>query len=111
MLYFRGVQMATNKLDTWKILIDEWEESGKTRKEFCREKNVTIANFGYWRTKINKIENPKPQGNNTFIRCKLSSSPSKGFFLEWPEGMKLRLPENIKIQEIAALVKALRDFQ
>ena len=99
MLYFRGVQMATNKLDNWKVLIDEWEESGKTRKEFCREKNVTIA-FGYWRTKIDKIENPKPQGNNTFIRCKLSSSPSRGFFLEWPEGMKLRLPANMNTNEI-----------
>jgi len=103
--------MATNNFDKWKALIDEWQQSGKTRKEFCLEKNITIANFGYWRTKINKIENSKPQENNTFIRCKLSSSHLKGFSLEWPEGMKLRLPENMNINEIAALIKALRNFQ
>jgi len=56
MLYSGGIQMATSKLDKWKELITEWKELGKTRKEFCLEKNLTVANFGYWRMRINKIE-------------------------------------------------------
>lgn len=32
-------------------LIKEWEESGETQKEFLRDKEVSLAKFGYWRQK------------------------------------------------------------
>ena len=100
--------MATSKLDNWKELIAEWQESGKTRKEFCQEKNLTIANFGYWRTRINKIERIQVPDKEGFVQCNLSSFSTKGFTIEWPDGMKISLPANIKFQELASLVRALR---
>ena len=100
--------MVTSKLDKWKELIAEWQESGKTRKEFCQEKNLTIANFGYWRTRINKIERIQVPDKEGFVRCNLSSFSTKGFTIEWPDGMKISLPANIKFQEFTSLVRALR---
>ena len=47
--------MARYKLNQWKDLITEWQESGKTRKAFCREHDLTVATFSYWRTKLNKL--------------------------------------------------------
>ena len=101
--------MTKYKLDQWKEHITEWQKSGKTREVFCREKNVTVATFAYWRTKIRKIENPDPKVKDGFVRCNFPSSPLMGFTIEWPEGMKLSLPANIKFQELAALVMALKN--
>jgi len=38
--------MVISKLDNWKELIAEWQESGKTRKEFRLEKNLSITFLG-----------------------------------------------------------------
>jgi hypothetical protein len=103
--------MTKYKLDQWKEHITEWQESGKTREVFCREKDVTVATFSYWRTKIRKIESSYPQVKDGFVRCNLPSSLSMGFTLEWPEGLKLRLPANINFQELATLVRALKNPQ
>ncbi len=108
MLYPGGIQMATSKLDKWKELITEWQESGKTRKEFCLEKDLTIANFGYWRTRINKLESIQVAEKEGFVQCNLSSFSTKGFTIEWPDGMRISFPANIKFQEFTALVRALR---
>ena len=48
--------MAKYKLDQWKNLSAEWNASGMTREKFCSEKDVTVATFSYWRTKLNKLE-------------------------------------------------------
>jgi hypothetical protein len=103
--------MTKYKLDQWKEHITEWQNSGKTREVFCREKNVTVATFGYWRTKIRKIESSHPQVKDGFVRCNLPSSPPMGYTIEWAEGMKLFLPGNLKFQELAALVRALKNPQ
>ena len=102
--------MTKYKLDQWKEHITEWQKSGKNREVFCREKNVTVATFAYWRTKINKIEGKQVPEREGFVRCNLPSSPSIGFTIEWPEGMKLSLPANIKFQELAELVRAFRTY-
>ena len=103
--------MTKYKLDQWKEHITEWQKSGKPREVFCREKDVTVATFAYWRTKIRKIESPHPQVKDGFVRYNLPSTPTKGFTIEWPDGMKLSLPENIKLQELATLVRALKNPQ
>ncbi len=105
--------MARYKLNQWKDLITEWQESGKTRKAFCREHDLTVATFSYWRTKLNKLEGTEAGApvRDTFIRYNLPSSVSSGITIEWPDGMKLRFPLGINLQEIAELLRALKGNQ
>ena len=105
--------MAEKKLDRWKSLITDWQESGETREVFCRERDLKISTFSYWRTKINKHNKLGNTGTgaplkDSFIRYSLPSSVSNGFTIEWPDGMKLRLPSGISLQEIAELLGALK---
>lgn len=102
--------MAKYKLDRWKTLIAEWQRSGKTREKFCKEKDVTVATFSYWRTKINKLEkvNPESPARDGFIRYTLPPTGKLGYSIEWPDGMKLRIPTGIGVQEIAGLLVSLR---
>ena len=64
--------MAKYKLDQWKELISEWQASGKTRQIFCTEKDVTVATFSYWRTKINKLD--AAEGENRRNKIRLSDT-------------------------------------
>jgi hypothetical protein len=101
--------MARTKLDQWKELITEWQESGQTREVFCQERDLKISTFAYWRTRINKLGNQKiemPRGER-FIHYNLPSPVSNGITIEWPDGMKLRLPVGIKLQELAGFLVAI----
>jgi hypothetical protein len=71
--------MARYKLDQWKSFIAEWQKSGKTREEYCREQDLTVATFSYWRTKINKLGSTETgvPVRDTFIRYNLPSSTSR----------------------------------
>lgn len=103
--------MARYKLDQWKELIAEWQESGKTRKEFCQDLDVTVATFAYWRTKINKIDQPAAKETSGFVRCSLPSALPEGFSIEWPDGMKLHLPLGINFHKVADLIGAVRSVR
>ena len=37
-----------NKNEKWRMLVREFEESNKSRKEWCAEKKISPHRFGYW---------------------------------------------------------------
>jgi len=102
--------MARNKIDQWKTRIAEWQESGQTREVFCRERDLRISTFSYWRTKINKLESSEsePAMKGAFVRYSLPTSPSSQITIVWPDGMKLQLPVGINLREIAAFILAIK---
>jgi len=103
--------MTRYKLNQWKVLIAEWQESGKTRKEFCQERDVTVATFSYWRTKLNRLESAHPEGEKQegFVRYDLASFFAAGYTVEWPDGMKLCIPPGKGVHELTALILSLRN--
>jgi hypothetical protein len=105
--------MARYKIDQWKSFIAEWQKSGKTREAFCRERNLTVPTFSYWRTKLNKLGNTETDApvKDSFVRYNLPSSVSNEITIEWPDGMKLRLPSEINLQEIGELLRSLKGDQ
>jgi hypothetical protein len=102
--------MARYKIDQWKDIITEWEMSGKTRKAFCRERDLTVATFSYWRTKLNRLGSTETgvPVRDSFVRYSLPTSVSNGITIEWPDGLKLRLPSGFNLNEIVELVRALK---
>jgi hypothetical protein len=37
-------------------MIEDWQSSGKSKKEYCLEKGINEAKFYYWYSKINDAE-------------------------------------------------------
>ena len=35
----------------WNQIISDWEASGQSQSAFCKERNLSIARFGYYRTR------------------------------------------------------------
>lgn len=49
------------KREYWNHLIREWETSGKSKKAYCRENDLSYWNFICWNGKLaNKLENEQP---------------------------------------------------
>jgi len=51
------MQKGTNgtsckKTDYWEQQVISWEQSGKTQKEFCRQQEISVPAFGYWKRKL-----------------------------------------------------------
>ena len=43
---------SCKKIDYWKQQVVAWEQSGKTQKEFCRQQEISVPAFGYWKRKL-----------------------------------------------------------
>lgn len=49
-----GLVAKENKT-LWSERMVSWEKSGLTQPEFCKQHNITLASFGYWRTRLKKL--------------------------------------------------------
>ena len=39
-------------------LVEQWQEAGQPKKEFCKQHGISIAKFDYWRRKQNELQSP-----------------------------------------------------
>jgi len=44
--------LATNKIEKWKPIIEDWLSSGQNQKEYCQSNGYNYSVFGYWRKKV-----------------------------------------------------------
>ena len=84
-------------------IIDLWEKSGQSQPDFCASHGVTVASFGYWRTKWLALHPPPIAEVPAFIPIK-KAIPEKtepqpeaekragGYEIIYPNGVRLRLP-------------------
>lgn len=51
--------MTTEQKRThWQSHIDNWQQSGVSQTEYCKQHGLKLANFGYWRTRLKKPNAP-----------------------------------------------------
>jgi hypothetical protein len=97
------------KIDEWRGIIVDCKKSGLPQREYCRTKNLSYPTFSYWRTKINKLDS---QANTDvsapFVRRSLPLMNNTAFVLEWPDGMRLKMPNHLSREDVTDLVHRLR---
>jgi hypothetical protein len=95
-------------------LIESWQKSGLTQKQFCARENLSHSTFKYWRKKyrINQERNTK-LSENAFIPIKLagrhaqseSENYQKSITITYPNGIEIKCPVNIAVRQLEALIK------
>lgn len=65
------LQNSQTKKDRMLRLIEEQEQSGQSQIEFCKNQNLSIATFGYWRKKY--LEEKSNRSASNFIPLKIKS--------------------------------------
>ena len=49
---------SAQKKDFWQQHIQDWSKSKLPQKVYCRQNNISFASFGYWRTRLNRLQKP-----------------------------------------------------
>lgn len=70
--------------------IEAWQESRKTQKLYCAEKNIPHSVFQYWRR---KFRNEREESNCDDFAELIVGGTSPGMEIVYPNGVILRLPQ------------------
>ena len=103
------------RAEEMRLAISLWQESGLSKYAFCRNEKIGRATFNYWLKKYgNKLNPPlskktsksKAKSKQSFVPVTISSpEPSYSELeLEYPNGVKLRLPFDFPQDKLRALI-------
>jgi hypothetical protein len=68
--------LCQDKASLWQQRIEGWETSGLTQWMYCQQHDISLASFGYWRTRLKRIQPNKnsQQIETRFLPVQLMSS-------------------------------------
>lgn len=88
----------------WQSHINEWQSSGLAQSTYCKENDLIVHRFGYWKRKLVDKKRPTPDSGG-FIQLKPVVMPSS---------LTLQLPNQLRIDGITPdnlhLVKQLAEL-
>jgi len=87
-------------------LLDDFQQSGLSRLDFCEQKKIAVAKFYYWQKKLRDQSSDTPNG---FIRLSSrkghgSVEPMTPIVLQYPNGVSLQLPAGTSISVLRTLL-------
>ncbi len=103
-------QPNDDKINQWKNLIAEKKQSELTLKNFCKEKNITPAQFYYYHGIINRpTKIIKPENSNVTPIKIINSVSSDQNLIRFilPNNLQCLLPRNMPLLEIKAMLEVL----
>ena len=68
-------------------LVEQWKQSGITRKEFCRQADIKVGTFAYWVAKYKKDNQQSDPGG--FVRVEASAQPASRVEITYPNGVRI----------------------
>jgi len=79
------------------MLVEEWQESGMTQKDFSREHNINLSRLRYWIRK-----NREEMSREGFLSFSL---PGENIIrLLYPNGIELQMPAGTPVKVIRSLL-------
>ena len=71
----------------WRGLLTEQEQSGLSGAAFCRERNLSIKSFGYWRKRLSE----KSAANSQWLAVTADPSPVHGVLARHSRTLTLQI--------------------
>jgi hypothetical protein len=93
------------RYEKWQAIIDEQEGSGQSQAVFCKQRNISAAQLGYYRS-ILKPKNAISTGIFTSIAM-APSAIAKDVRVILPNGFQCTFPSDLNALAIKELIKAL----
>jgi hypothetical protein len=80
------------KRSAMRAVVEDWQSSGKSKKQYCLEKGINAAKFYYWYSKINDTEG-SPRG---FIPIEKTSA-TREIEVVYPNGVRLKVDNDLPL--------------
>jgi hypothetical protein len=87
--------MGKGKAAFWKRHLAAWRDSGLSQAAYCRQQDVSLSSFGYWRGKFGAAPSPSPSPSPpALLPIVVSPVPTSMDRIEvaLPNGLQVRLP-------------------
>jgi hypothetical protein len=102
-------------------LLDEYRQSGKSQREFAEAHQVPLSSLVYWlgRERLRQSSEPSGPGERApdWVEAVAAPPPdsasqpqatqNRPFQLQWPNGVRLRVPADFDAAALRRLLKAL----
>ena len=95
------------RAQTWAMLIQECNNSGLTKREFCRQRGISEKSYYYWLRKFRSqmAETAVPQ------LVQLEPAPFQDDMLQIQyRGAELKLPAGVDMDAVAALLRSIQSL-
>jgi len=89
----------------WQGHIASWSKSQLTQKAYCRTHDLSLAQFGYWRTRLNR----KAGASAKLVPVRVSNSSNTGVVLHLPAGIRLELPLPALAEALPLIYRTIKD--
>jgi hypothetical protein len=90
--------------EKWQAIINDQETSGLSQTQFCKERNISSAQLGYYRGVLKSKEIPTGSFTPVTIKQQIAS---KDIRLTLPNGFQCMFSVDLAASQIKELVKAL----
>lgn len=100
------------KLEFWRLVIEEFESSDKSIKEQCEENDIALGQYYNWRRKVRESEQDE---SAVFVELD-SADPLGGSFdevgvcLEYGKNFVIRLSEDFNPTVLKSVMKVLKSL-
>ena len=93
------------RAQNWAMLIQECNNSGLTRREFCQQRGISEKSFYYW---LRKLRSHMAEASGPQL-VQLDTVPMQQDMLEIQyRGAELKLPAGVDIDAVSALLRAIQ---
>jgi len=105
---------VTEQQQFWQMVIDTWQSSGLSVRQFCRQEGLSEPSFYSWRKKLAKCHKPKDgklkePASSDFIKVSLPQSHSIGLELVLSSGNTLRISPSVDSKTLTRAISVLRE--
>ena len=95
------------RAQTWAMLIQECNNSGLTKREFCQQRGISEKSYYYWLRKLRSqmAETAVPQ------LVQLDPAPLQDDMLQIQyRGAELKLPAGVDMDAVSALLRSIQSL-
>lgn len=95
-----------NKAAFWRRHLGAWRDSGLSQAAYCRQQDVSLPCFGYWRGKLGAVVSPPAKA---LVPIVVSETPTSvdGIKVVLPNGLQVHLRAGMDTAHWMPVVRAL----
>ena len=95
------------RAQTWTMLIQECNNSGLTKREFCQQRGISEKSFYYW---LRKLRSQMAEATGPQLVQLDPMSVAENMLQIQYRGAELKLPAGVDIEAVAVLLRSLQSL-
>ena len=95
-----------SKAAFWRRHLAAWRDSGQSQAAYCRQEDLSLPCFGYWRGKLDTVPSPSPPALLPIVVSEVSTSIDR-IEVELPDGLMVRLLIGSDATQWVPMIRAL----